>query len=462
MSFSPELADIRFGCGLSPTIAPTASPEALLDGLTGPDRMAAAFPIETFDTFRARMIEADANRKLMRQTRGTPEFAGYRKTRNLLNKAAREAMMQWLGQTAMRWTRTDQGLRERLAFFWADHFTAQGKQGVLRRATSPYVEEAIRPNMTGSFGDLLTAAVTHPLMLHYLDQDRSTGPNSEVALRTNGKRGLNENLAREVLELHTLGVDGPYGQADVRQLAELFTGLTFQVNVGFKFNRHMAEPGTETVLGRDYGGDPARLDDVLAALQDLAVHPATARHIAGKLAVHFVSDSPDPALVDHVTARYVETGGALMPVYAALLEHPAAWAEPLANVKPPADFVASACRALDLQPEILAGFDEKAMRRYFAGPLIQMGQTWQGPNGPDGWPEEDDAWVTPQGVAARLRWAMTVPKRLVADRLPDPRLFVDQALGHYGSDVVRFAAGAAETRPEAIGLVLAAPAFQRR
>jgi len=462
LSYDPEIAEIRFGCGLSPSVAPPAGRQAMLDGLTGPDEMAAAFPIETFPEFRARMVEASENFREIRKRRGTPEVQPFRKRRNLINKAAREAMVGWQAQTFLRWTRTAQPMHERLAFFWADHFTAVGKNGVLRRGTSPYVEAAIRPNMTGSFADLLIAATISPLMLHYLDQGISIGPESPRA-RKGGRRGLNENLAREVLELHTLGVDGPYGQEDVRQLAELFTGLTYNPRNGFTFRKDFAEPGPETVLGVTYGGDPARLEPVLEALRALALHPATARHIAAKLAVHFVADAPDPALVDHLAGRFADTGGQLMAVYEALLEHPAAWAEPLGNAKPPADFIASACRALDVPPDTLQSLEERAARRMFFWPLGQMGQPWQSPSGPDGWPEEDADWITPQGVAARMRWAMQMPQRLCAPRgLPHPESFVQAALGSRAPGPVRFAASAAESRSEAIGLVLASPAFQRR
>ena len=461
MSFTSELAEIRFGCGLSPVIPAPTSVQAMLDGLMGPDTMTRQFPVETFDTFRDRMIAATELRKRMRKARGTPEFEGLRKERNLMNKDARQDMAAWYGQTLLRWSYTPTGFRERLTAFWADHFTATGKAGVVRRATSPYVEDAIRPHLTGRFADLLVAAVTHPLMLIYLDQIQSMGPASKRALKSNGKFGLNENLAREVLELHTLGVDGTYAQDDVRQLAELFTGMTFQPRVGFKFSRDMAEPGAETVLGNSYGGDPARLEPVLNALRDLAVHPDTARHVAWKLAVHFVADTPDPDLVAALERRFLETDGDLTALYAEMLAHPAAWDTTLHNVKQPFDFVASTCRSLSVDPGVFAGMDEKQFRANLLTPMTLMGQTWQTPAGPDGWPEEDDAWITPQGLSARVRWAMAIPLVLRPD-LPDPRRFVTDALGDLAPEPVRFAANAAESRSDAIGLVLSSPAFQRR
>lgn len=461
MPFSPELAEIRFGCGLSPIVPPVSSPEAMLAGLTDPDRMMVQFPIETFDVFRQRMVAFRVIHKKMRETIGTPEYKVHRKQRNALNKATKHAMARWYGRTVLRWTYSQQGFHERLASFWGDHFTARGKTGLLRRAASPYHDDAIRPHIAGTFGDLLVACITHPLMLHYLDQDVSVGPNSRRAKRKKRTSGLNENLAREVLELHTLGVDGPYTQRDVRQLAELFTGLTARPKGGFKFRKDFAEPGSETVLGKTYGGDPGRLGSVIEALQDLAVHPATARNIAWKLAVHFVADVPDVGLVDHITARFQQTGGDLLAVYAALLEHPAAWDARLQNVKPPADFIGSSLRALVIPIDSIEALDARLIGKWLTTPMALMGQPWQKPGGPDGWPEEDSAWITPQGMAARVRWAMSVPQMLHPN-LPDPRRFVQDALGARARGAVQFVARAAESKAEAIGLVLASPAFQRR
>ncbi len=461
MRFSPELAEKRFGCGLSPDVAAPADPDQMLAGLAGPDTMADSFPIEDFDTFRLRMIENAAVWKMMRKTRGTDEFAQHKKKRDLLNKQARFDKEEWYAQTLARWTRTQTGFRERLAAFWADHFTASGKQGLVRRATSPYVESAIRPHLAGKFEDLLIAAVTHPIMLMYLDQMQAMGPNSKAGLKSKRKRGLNENLACEVLELHTLGVDGGYTQEDVRQMAELLTGVTFSAKKGQYFSPDRAEPGKETVIGRAYGDEPPTMEPVYQALRDLAQHPDTARHIAWKLAVHFVADEPDAGMVAGMELRFLETGGDLPEVYAAMLDHPAAWDPVLHNVKPPFDFMASACRALAVDPGKLTDMRRGVRTSTLLAPMQLMGQTWQSPPGPDGWPEEDEAWITPQGVSARLRWAMIVPGNLRRD-LPDPRDFVGQALGSDIPDAVRFAAMAAEHRMDGVGLVLASPAFQRR
>lgn len=459
--FTPTLAEIRFGSGLSPTLPSVESTQQMLARLTGPDLNADSFPIETFTDFRERMIRKQDLTKARRKLRGKPEGQELLKQVKLEQQAARIEWSRWTGRALMRRAWGRDGFRERLVGFWADHFTAQGKRGLLRRATAPYVEDSIRPHITGTFADLVVAATTAPLMLHYLDQQLSTGPNSDKAARRGPKAGLNENLAREVLELHTLGVDGPYTQGDVRELAELFTGMIYTPKQGFKFQKDMAEPGAETVLGVSYGGGKPNIADIRAALVDLANHPATARHIAQKLAVHFVSDTPDPALVDALAARFQDTGGDLLQVYTALLDHPAAWQPALQNVKPPFDFLASAFRALQPPADFFDSADEKTMKQVAASQLTRMGQPWERPTGPDGWPEEDAAWITPQGLAARMHWAMVIPSRML-DPLPDPRDFVAAALGDYAPEPLLFSARAAENRREGVGLVLASPAFQRR
>lgn len=459
-AFDPELAEIRFGCGLSPTVAPPRDMAAMLDGLQTPDPMLKRYPIEPFDVFLKRMEAIRVLWKGRRKTRGTPEGDRLRKEINLLKKSAREGKAHWLGQSLLRRAHTPTGFRERLVYFWSDHFTAYGKAGLVKRATSPYIDDAIRPNLTGRFADLLVDCVSHPVMLHFLDQHNAMGPNSIRAQKRGGAVGLNENLAREVLELHTLGVGGPYTQSDVRELAELFTGMSFQANIGMKFRKDFAEPGAETVLGTTYSEKPG-FAPIRAVLEDLAAHPATADHIARKLAVHFISDNPDDRLVAHLAQRFKATDGNLMALYEALLEHPAAWTRDVSNAKWPVDFVGSAMRALAVPAEPISGFTEKQMRRIIGAPMAQMGQVWQVPIGPDGWPEEDGTWFTPQGISARIRWAMTAPGKLMTE-LPDPRAFVEHALGSRAPNVVRFAASAAESKSEAIGLVLSSPAFQRR
>lgn len=187
--------------------------------LQAPDSIATRFPIEDFTKFQVRIAEAQRQRQIRRQNRGTTQAEAARKARRVLNKEARIAHVAWLGQHLNRWVATYAPLRERLSFFWADHFTTAGKAGIMRRAVSPYIQTAIRPHITGLFEDMLIAAVLHPVMIQCLDQDRSVGLNSVQASKGGKLTDVNENLACEVMELHTLGVGGPYSQVDVRELA---------------------------------------------------------------------------------------------------------------------------------------------------------------------------------------------------------------------------------------------------
>lgn len=461
MTFDPELAAIRFGCGLSPDWAPPADATTMLAALRGADDAAKQFPI---DGMEVALAGAETYARLQKQWRQSGRGAQDPAVDKAYKAYRRKHLQQrhiWFGQALLRQTTSEHTLRERLVLFWADHFTARGKTAMLRPLSYPYVESAIRPFVTGRFEDLLIAVVTSPLMLHYLDQAHSIGPNSPAAARRRRGGGLNENLAREVLELHTLGVDGPYGQQDVRQLAELFTGLSFNRRKGFVFRKGQAEPGSETVLGASYGGRSAALAPILQVLRDLAMQPATARHLAWKLAVHFTRDDPAPDLVAALAESYLHSGGDLMVVYETLLQHLAAWQPALENIKPPHDFITSACRALGMRRANLEGWSAKKIQKVFVAPHALMGQPWQAPAGPDGWPEEDRAWITPQGISARLHWAMAAPQ-IIWPKLPDPVDFAQRSLGRRMNETINFVAGAAETRAEAIGLVLTAPAFQRR
>ncbi|MBT8412428.1 MAG: DUF1800 domain-containing protein [Octadecabacter sp.] len=459
MPFDPTIAAIRFGVGLSPVVAAPASLDAMLAQLAGPDVAAAAVPIALYGQAYPSLADFRDASRAINDARGTDGEQAARDLRDALRAAGREAVGANLAAEMARCVMTPDGLRERLVRFWADHFTVRAVNGTSRHLVSSYIEEAIRPHVAGRFADMLKAVVTSPMMIVFLDQHQSMGPNSQTAQRRD--RGLNENLARELLELHTLGVGGAYSQDDVRQLAELLTGITFNAQRGFFFREVQAEPGAETVLGVEYGGEDARLEDVFAALDDLAVHPDTARHLARKMAVYFVAAEPDAALVDTMAAAYFTTGGDLMAMTEAMLRHHAAWGADYLKVKQPVDFVSSALRALNVPVELLTGANLSTVRSVLQRPLGVMGQTYQAPVGPDGWPEDAESWITPQGMAGRITWAMERPEQLL-DRLPDPREFVYHALGPTPPEAVVFAAGAAETLSDGIGVILASAAFQRR
>ncbi len=464
MSDTSTICAIRFGTGLSPRHAPPEGAQALMASLEAPDTAATAFPIQSFDQRRETGHAYDTMRRQMKADRSDTQIRTQLKAAGkAMDAATRTDALNYLA----RGIHSPDTLRERLVWFWADHFTVRSHSRALRGAVTNYVEAAIRPHVTGRFRDMLKAVVTHPLMLEYLDQSQSVGPNSKVGLKKD--RGVNENLAREMLELHTLGIGGPYSQSDVQQMALLLTGLYSNTKAGFAYRRNAAEPGAKRLLGKSYGGKTPRLADVHAALDDIALMPATARHLSRKMAVHFLADDladdlaegPAAGMIDAMAAAYLAGDGDLKAMVAAMLDHPAAWQPLGAKAKRPLDFVVSAFRALDLPEGMLHRMKRKDLQRRVFGPMAVMGQPFQQPPAPNGWPETAEAWITPQAMAARIQWSMVVPAEIYR-ALPDPRDFVRTTLADAADGRLTFAASAAETRWEGIGLVLASPAFNRR
>ncbi len=340
------------------------------------------------------------------------------------------------------------GFVERLVWFWSNHFCISNDR-ILAVAGS-YEREAIRPHVLGRFVNMLTAVESHPAMLYYLDNFVSMGPHSVTGINQN--RGLNENLAREALELHTLGVRSGYSQADVISFANVLTGWTF-IGLGvpnhggeFVFIKRMHEPGEQVVLGERYldtGFEQGR-----AVLADLAAHPATARHIARKLAVHFVADEPPQSLVDKLTERFIVSDGDLKEVAKALIAADESWTPKRAKLKRPFDWHIGALR--------LAGGRGVVAR--FMGSQALLGEPMWRPPGPNGFPEHETAWI--DGLAQRLDIANAFANR-VAKRV-DPVALLDEGLGPLASAETRYAVARADNRVQALTLLLMAPEFLRR
>ncbi|MDE2136390.1 MAG: DUF1800 domain-containing protein [Gammaproteobacteria bacterium] len=359
---------------------------------------------------------------------------------------------------------TDRPFVERLTQFWSNHFAVSIDKQYLAGLAGGFEREAIRPHVLGNFGDLLVAAEMHPAMLMYLDNHLSVGPHSAAAqrasLRRRGERrvGLNENLGREILELHTLGVGGGYTQADVTAFATVITGWSVGGGNGlfatgpagrFVFRPDNHEPGTQTVLGRQYRD--TGYEQGMLVLNDLAQHPSTARHIAVKLARHFVADDPPPALVERLARAFTDYGGNLPAVYRALIDSPEAWAEPLGKYKTPCDFIVSSYRGLSLPVE--AGKGPLA-------PFELLGQrTWQ-PGSPAGWPDMSADWDGASALLKRLEWADAVGGRLGSRR--DAAELAPQLLGANLTEATATALRRAATGAQAVTLLLAAPEFMRR
>jgi len=341
------------------------------------------------------------------------------------------------------------GFVERLVWFWSNHFCVNADATVQAGA---YEREAIRPHVLGRFVDMLLAAEGHPAMLVYLDNVQSTGPNSVAGI--NQTRGLNENLAREILELHTLGVRTVYTQEDVTSFAKVITGwtlLTTDTNPHhggeFLYHPRMHEPGAQTVLGKSYrdtGQEQGR-----SVLTDLARHPATAKHIATKLARHFIADEPPAALVERLTQKFTETEGDLWEVSKALLAAPESWAPERAKIKRPSEWYVAMRRA--------AGFSDSP-----PGPILQgtnrLGEPLWRPPAPRGFSDDNGAWL--DGLAHRLDSANAFAQNTAA-RL-DPNAVMETALGPLASPETRQAVARAESKAQALTFVLMAPEFQRR
>lgn len=454
-TFETKIA-FRFGYGYAPRQAPISDAANLLAQVTEPDKELARFHGPDYPT-RVELMKSFL--KYKRAVKKGEESAKplFRQAQRNLNHLTEADLANMFSRSVF----SPQSFRERLVFFWADHFTVIPKNRLARAIWGTFQESAIRPNTSGKFADLLIAATTHPSMVLFLDQDRSTGPNSKHATSKKKRRlsGLNENLAREILELHTLGVLGGYTQTDVRQLAELLTGLSTN-DTGRIFRKGQSEPGEKMVLGKVYGGGTGTMDDIETFLRDVAIHPNTAAHIARKLVVHFVSDDPDPMLVDHLTTVFLDTDGDLFAMYKAMLDHPAAWVDLGQKAKQPYDFMVSSVRALGLTAQDMSKMNVRRKRAFFAKPIGRMGQPILKAPGPNGWPEEVASWITPHGVAARLNWALAVTQQLGADL--DPRDFVTSTLQELAGETLQFAVAGAEQRNEGLALVLISPEFNRR
>ena len=347
----------------------------------------------------------------------------------------------------------DIGLAERLVWFWSNHFCISADKGPTRPLCGAYEREAIRPYILGKFSDMLLAVESHPAMLLYLDNARSIGPSSVAGMRQD--KGLNENLAREILELHTLGVRTVYSQADVTNFAKVITGWTIvppkrdAARGGeFEFNPRMHEPFDQTVIGKIY---PDRgFEQGRAVLQDIARHPATAKHIAGKLARHFVADEPPPALVDRLARRFLDTQGDLREVTKTLVTAPESWSAPRAKLKKPGEWAMAAMRANGLaMPDV---------RRVVNFQNLLGEPLWR-PSAPKGFSDDSADWL--DGMAQRLYIANQIG-RAIGNKGQEPDEMVDTALGPLASRDTREAVRRAESRPQALALLLMAPEFQRR
>ena len=342
------------------------------------------------------------------------------------------------------------GFAERLVWFWSNHFCISANK--IQSMSGAYEREAIRPHVLGRFNDLLQAAEGHPAMLFYLDNLGSMGANSIAGI--NRSRGLNENFAREIMELHTLGVRSGYTQDDVISFANVLTGWTLippgndpERGGEFTFNPRLHEPGGQTVLGKPY--DQEGVEQGRAVLRDLAAHPATATHVATKLARHFIAETPPPSLVEQMANTFRETDGDLKEIAKTMVSAPEAWSEPPSKLKRPGEWVVGMVRA--------TGITQVDPTRFTAGQELLGEALWR-PPAPKGYPDDEASWI--DGVGRRLDVANNFAEHIAGQA--DPQDIIENVFASSVSSEVKQAVNRAESRQQALALLFMSADFQRR
>lgn len=376
-----------------------------------------------------------------------PPDPGDIRLRDLLHAEARARIEQGIAAEA--------GFGERWVDFWSNHFCVALRRGqILQGVIGAYEREAIRAHAFGKFSDMLLAVEMHPAMLHYLDQRQSIGPASPAGVRQ--KKGLNENLAREIMELHTLGVGGGYLQADVTSFAKVLTGWSISNNEenldgygGFFFAPNRHEPGPQVILGKTYAQEGK--EQGLAVLRDLAAHPSTAKFVARKVARHFVADNPPPVLVEKLQQDFRKTGGDLASLARTLVTAGEAWGAPQTKLRRPYEFLMAALRATGEKPEKVP---------QLLNALNLMGQQLWNPPGPNGHPDSEAELIAPKAIKTRLEFSLQAARQ-IAGRI-DPRELADQLYGAALGPETKQAIARAETRPQGMAILLMSPEFQRR
>jgi uncharacterized protein (DUF1800 family) len=456
----------RFGLGARADEAPPSDPKRwLANQLTGAAYQAMPSALADQPTSIALAAEFAERQSAIRNA-GADDKQSVRKSYNEKLRDTYRAAVNARFTSALQ---TPTPFVERLVVFWSNHFAVSVEKPAVAMLAGSFEAEAIRPHVLGRFEDMLVAVERHPAMQIFLDQARSVGPDSPAAERAAArhperKPGLNENLAREIMELHTLGVRSGYGQNDVTEFARALTGWSIGAMGGmgagpqrndaaapgqFVFRQPLHEPGTRTIMDRQY--DQPGEQQALAVLHDLAVSPATAQHIAGKLARHFVADTPPPALVDRLASVFSATNGDLPSVYQVLIDSPEAWSPVDAKFKTPWDWTVSSLR----------GLGRDSIGNIQIAPLLtQLGQpVWQ-PGSPAGYDDIAASWAAPDALVRRVEIAQRFAAR-VEDTL-DARTLGNQLLAGSLSDATASELSRAESAPTALALLLVSPDFQRR
>ena len=420
---------IRFGLGRKGNEPLPSDPRGWALAQLGGDDPGPAGMASTEDGLRA--LHADREQKLQGDDRKVPPLA--RENSRLL---------------VMHAVNTAKPFRERLVWFWTNHFTVSIRQGGTNAVAAAFMQEAIRPHVTGRFGDMLLAVMRHPAMLMYLDNTGSIGPNSLAGLRQHS--GLNENLARECMELHTLSPAAGYTQGDVTSFAKLVTGWSVDLKSdppGFRFRPATNEPFDQTVLGQSF---PAGERGGVEALAFFAAHTATHRFLATKLVRHFVADNPPSGAVEKIAKVLHGSGGDLGAASRALVALPEAWTDPLGKLRDPQDYMFAVARAADLPPDRQANLPDI---------LAALGQPLFNAPLPNGYDDTAGEWSAPEAMMRRIDWAYGYTGRC---KDIDAEALAEACLGKLLRPGTQEAMHRAASRRDALTLLFTSPEFQRR
>jgi uncharacterized protein (DUF1800 family) len=466
--FGPAIAANRFGLGARPgeLAAIGSDPRGWLSAqLKGAAPQVDAAGLRSSSDIISETLELRREQREMRkEAKGAdaPEKQVAAKALLKLPKIYRPIYISEVNARLAHAVATDRPFVERLTQFWTNHFAVSIDKVAVLGVAGTLEREAIRPHVLGNFTDLLLAVERHPAMLLYLDNHLSIGPNSRAAKilsrrRTDRQVGINENLAREILELHTLGVNGGYTQKDVTTFAEVITGWSIggegRLKRGepgkFVFRPEVHEPGAKTVLGKTYREDGVSQGE--AVLRDVAAKPATAKFIATKLARHFIADEPPPEAVARIEKAFLKSRGDLPTVYRALIDAPESWQEPLAKYKTPNDYIVSTFRGLSLPVQ---------GRQSGLVAFELLGQRTYSPGSPAGWPDRSADWDGASALMKRIEWADAVGQRVGAKINADD--LAPALLGGTLSPDTRTAISRAASGAQAVTLLLTAPEFLRR
>ena len=348
----------------------------------------------------------------------------------------------------------------RLLDFFSNHFSVSAHSTSLRFLAPTFDWEAIAPNLTGPFSKMLTSAVSHPAMLLYLDNNNNAGPNSLKA-KKNSSIGLNENLAREILELHTMGVNSDYTQQDIQELAKAITGWSSikkskivknSIKQAFLYRENYHEPGDRKILGKVYKEVKGSNQQAISILTDLANHPKTANHICTKLARHFTKDEPDISLIKEMTSTWLKTNGTIKSVMETMILSKSSWQSETLKFKSPREFLISAYRTI---PDISKTLENKD---YYDN-LKHLRQEPYSAGSPDGFGDTKSTWDSSDELFNRIDWCTHFSSRL---KQPSSLELLKIALGNSISTNSLKVIQRAESQRQAVSLLLMSPEFLYR